>query len=75
VNGRGWASKVIDPIHLDIERKSYVVSHHFETGVIQEVENIVFAAGEIIIDAKNIMALLQEFFAKMRSQKARTASH
>ena len=41
VDGRGRAGEVVDLVDLDIERKGDVVAHHLESGVAEQVLDVV----------------------------------
>jgi hypothetical protein len=41
--------------------------------VIEQMQDVYFAAGKEVIEAHNLISLAQEPFAKMRADKARTA--
>ena len=53
MNWRGGAGKIVDLIHLQIDLISDVMADHFEMGIAHEVEDILFAARKIIIQAED----------------------
>ena len=75
MHGRGGAGEIVDLVHLDVERKGDVVAHRLEMRVSKEVRNVVLAAGEIIVDAENIVAGSEQAFAEMGAEETRPAGH
>lgn len=49
------------------------LQHHLEVGMANEVRDISPAAGKIVVDAKHIVALLDETLAQMRAKKTGAA--
>ena len=70
---RGRAGEVVDLVHLDKQRVRYVVPHRLEMRVAEQPGDVVLAAGEIVVDAKHVMALRPQPLAKMRAEKAGAA--
>jgi hypothetical protein len=62
---RSGACKIVDFIDFHIEREGYVMPQDFETVIIQQRFDIPFAAGEKVVRANDIMAVVQEPFAEM----------
>jgi hypothetical protein len=62
MDGGGGTGQVVDLIHLHIKRRSHIVPDQFEIGILQQVEDVPFGPGEIVIQAKYLVALLQESF-------------
>lgn len=58
VNRRGRAGEIIDFIDLDIERKGDVVADQLKSGIAQEMADIRLGAGEKIVDAQYLMAIV-----------------
>src|SRR5436190_13276465 len=73
VNWRSGTGKIIDLIDLEHYRFGHVVTNQFEILTVKKVRNILLAAGEKVVEADDLVALVQEPFAKMRADKARTA--
>ena len=57
VHRRGRACQIVDLVHLDIERKGDVVAHRLEMRIVQQVRDVVLAAGEVIVDAQHVVAV------------------
>ena len=70
MNRRGRAGEIVNLVDLDIQREGHVVAHDLEIGIVQEMGDVVFRAGEIIVDAENVVAALQQLLAQMRTQKS-----
>jgi hypothetical protein len=49
--------------------------HHLEVGVVGKVGDIVLSAGEVVVDAKDIVTLLEQQLAQMRTEKACAAGY
>jgi hypothetical protein len=67
MDGRGGAGQVVNLVGLDIERKGDIVPDHFKTMVIEHVLNVTTCSGEIIINANDVRALLEQTLGQMRA--------
>ena len=74
VHRRRRAGQVVDLVDLHIQRKCYVVAHRLEMRIGQQMGDIVFAAGKIVIDAKNVVAFRQQSLAQVRTKESGAAS-
>lgn len=45
------------------------MAHQFEMGVVHQMDNVVFGAGEKIVQTDDIMAVGQQAFAQMGADK------
>ncbi len=72
MNRRGRAGEVVNLIHLNIERERHVVAEQLEIRIVQEMNNILFAACEVIVQTDHIIAFSQQPLAKVRAEKARS---
>jgi hypothetical protein len=70
-----WASEVIDRVHFDVEREADVVAHELEIEVGQQVLDIAAAAGEEVVDAKDLMTRRYQSVAEMRAEKPGATCH
>jgi hypothetical protein len=70
VNGRGGTGQIINLIRLDIERKCYVVSDYLKTMMIKHRLDVSPRSGEIIIDANDIGALVEQLLTQMGTEKS-----
>ena len=73
MNRRRRAGEIVDLIDLEHYRFGHVVTNQLEILIVEKVGNILLAAGEKVVNAHDLVALVQEPFAKMRADKARTA--
>ena len=64
VRRRSRTSQVENLIDLKIDRKCYIVANEFEARVVVEVVDVLLCAGEKVIDAKNLMPLIQKAIDK-----------
>lgn len=67
---RGRAGQIVDLIDLNIEREGDVVAHQLEVGIIKQVQDVILIAGKIVIDAQNIVPVLEQTFAEMGTEKS-----
>ena len=72
MNGRSWTGEVENPIDLNIERKRNVVPNQFEARLREKMGDIRLLARKEIVNAKNVVSLVEQAFAKMRAQEACT---
>ena len=75
VDRRGGARQVEDLVDLDVERERHVVAHQLEARVAQEVRDVALGPREEVVDAKDVVAALDEPFAKMRAEEAGAPGH
>jgi hypothetical protein len=64
------AGQVIDLIDLDIERERHVMPDKLEVLVIEQMLDVAAGAGEKIVEADDIGAVVEQALAQMRAQKA-----
>jgi hypothetical protein len=69
MNGRRWTGQIVDLIHFNVEWKGHVVPQQFETGISQQMQNVVAAAGKEIIYAKNVVTIREKSLTQMTAQK------
>ena len=75
VDRRGRAGQVVDLVDLDVQRKGDVVAQQLEMGVVQQVEDVVLGAGEVVIDTEDVVPVVEEAFTEMGAEKAGPAGH
>ena len=75
--GRGRAGEVVNLIHLSQirQRVDNVVRHTGEVLVIQKVHDIAHATGLKIVDADDLMAIMNQPLAQMRADKTCAPCH
>ena len=60
VNWRRGASQIIDLVNFHVEWKRHIVANELKTGMGMEMLNISLGAREEIIDAHDLMPLLEQ---------------
>src|SRR5438876_2877969 len=76
VMDRGSGTReVVDLVDLDMQGKRDVVTRELEAGVVEQRQHVVARAGEEVVDAKNVMAALEQALTQMRSEETGTARH
>jgi len=73
VDGRGGAGKVVDFVDFYKEGDGDVVPHQFKVGVVHEVGDVGFAAGEKVVHAEYVVSGVEKTFAEKRAEKAGAA--
>ena len=73
VDGRGRTGEIVDLVDLEIDREGHVVADQFEVLVVEQMLDIGARAGEKIVEADDVGALVQQAFAQMRAEKSGTA--
>ena len=71
MNGRGRTGQIIYLVHFHIERKGHVMAHQFEMGVGEEMLYIVLGAGEEVVHAEHVIAVVQQPLAQVGSKESR----
>jgi len=74
MDGGCGAGQVVDLIGLKIERKRYIVPDDFKTMMTEHALDVTPRSGEIIIDANDIGALLEQTFAEVGAEKSGSSS-
>ena len=72
---RSGAGEVIDLLAVDVHRLTNVVAHELEAAMLQELVEIPPGASEQVINADDLVAILDEPLAEVRPEKARTAGY
>jgi len=75
MDGRGRTGQIVDLVDLNKERKRHVVAHELEAMMLESCRRYCARAGEIIVDADDAGAVLDQALAKMRAEKAGTPGH
>jgi len=73
VDRRSRAGEIVDLVDLDIERERHVMAHQLEARIAQAIDDVLLVAGEIVVDAQDVVAARQKALAEMRPQEARAA--
>jgi len=68
---RGGAGEVVDFVDFQKQRLDDVVPQELEIRTFQQMGDVGFLAGEKVIGADDIVALIDQALAQMRTQKAR----
>ena len=56
----GRAGQVVNLIHLDKERHGDIVPDQFEIGIAEQVNDILFLAGEVVVQAYHFIAFFKQ---------------
>lgn len=70
---RRRAGKIVDFINLNIKGEADIVPHYLKKGIPDQMRNVHFAPGLEIIDAKDLVPVVQKPVADMRTQETRSA--
>jgi hypothetical protein len=73
VDRRRRAGQVVDLVHLDIEGEGHVVPHHLEQAMVAQVFDVPLGAGEVVVDAQDFVARLQQALAQVGADEAGAA--
>ena len=73
VNGGGWASEVVYLVNLSEVFEGNVMANEFKPVVADEVSYVVFRACKEVIEANNIVAVVNEFLGEVRADEPCTA--
>jgi hypothetical protein len=71
----GGTCEVVDLVHFQPDWLSDIVSHEFEIRQLQQMRDVRFLAREKVIEADDIVALGDEPFAEVRTEKPGAAGH
>jgi hypothetical protein len=58
-------------INLELEWLGHIVADEFEEGILKQVEDVAFAAGEEVVEADDLVPFVEQAFAKMGAKKSR----
>ena len=75
MDGGGGAGEIVNLVDFDIEREADIVTHQFEARMGQQAMHVVTCARIEIVDAEDLMPIVQQALAQMRAEKARAAGH
>ena len=67
---RGRTREVVDLIHFELERVDDVVPDKLETRMGQQVRDVRFLPGKEIVDTNDLVPVLDQSIAEMRTQEA-----
>ena len=70
---RGGTGEIVDLVDLKLKRIDHVVTHEFETRMLEQMRDVLLSAGKEIIDDRHLMAFGDEPIAKMGTKKAGAA--
>jgi len=66
---RSRARQVVDLVDLDVERQRDVVADEFEPGMVDQVLDVVLAAGEEVVGADDMMAAFDQAVAQVAAEE------
>ena len=67
---RSRACEVVDAVDFDVQRKRHVVPHQLEIRLAQQMRHVLARAGVEVVDAQDVLPVLDEALAKMRADEA-----
>ena len=70
MNRRRRACEVVDLIGFYFEWIGYIVTDEFEVIVPQQMTDVLFVAGEKVVEADDFVTLLDEFITKMAAEES-----
>lgn len=70
VRGGGGAGKIVDFIHFHGKRLCNVVCQRPESGTVQQVQEILFGTRKIIVDAGDLVTVVQQAFTEMGANES-----
>ena len=73
VDRRRGTGEVVDLVHLHVERKRHVVPDELEARMVVQVVDVPLVAGEQVVDAEDLVPLLEQPIAQMRAEEAGAA--
>ena len=73
MDGRGGTGQIVDFVHLDIEGRGDVVPDDLEVGIAHQMDDIALVSCEIVVEANDLVAFVQEAFAKMGTEESGSA--
>jgi hypothetical protein len=56
---------MVDLIDFHIEREGHVMADHLKAGIVEEMANVLFGRGVIVIDAQNVIAIIEQPFTQV----------
>ncbi len=69
------AREIVDLVHLHRERQGHVVAHELEARMMIKVIDVPLRAREEVVDAQNVVPLVDQPVDKMGAQKSGAAGH
>ena len=72
---RGGAGEVVDLLGFQQDGLGDVVAHQFETVVADEVAEVLFVAGEEVVEADHFVAFFEQCVAEVGAQESCGSGH
>jgi hypothetical protein len=73
VRGGSGAGEVVDAIYLELEGVDHVVTDELKAGISNEMLDIGLASSEEVVEADDVMSLLNEAIAEVGTKESGTA--
>ena len=70
---RGRTRHVVNLVDLQMDRHGDIVTDQFKIGSVQQTGDVRFLAGEKIVQTNNVVTVVDQPFAKVRTQKTGAA--
>jgi hypothetical protein len=73
-----WACRtgeVVNFVTFDVQGKGHIVADEFKPGIVQKFINIAFGTGKEVVNADNFIALREQCFAQVGTEKSAAAGN
>ena len=75
VDGRSRARQIIDLVYFNVEWKRHIVPDQLKARVSKQVLDVPLCPGKKVVDADDVMPVINQPVAQVRAKKARTSSY
>ena len=65
MNGGGGAGQVVDAVNLKQDRLGYIMADKLEAMIVHQMNDVVFTAGEEVVQADDVISFTKEAFAEV----------
>ena len=75
MDGRRGTGQVVDLVHVDEDRLGHIVPDHLEILKVEQMLDVLAAAGEEVVETDDVRPLGQEALAQVGPEEAGTAGN
>lgn len=75
MDGGSRAGEVVYFVGLCVEGFGHIMPDRFETAVIQQMTDVAFASGKVIVQTDHMVSFIEQPFAKVRSDKTGSSGY